>query len=83
VGAFKIPFVSPVSTICPDFIKLCDAFDIKAKVVSDATQLDQAIIEMRDCPQAYMLIVNTKRDENVYPMIAPGSAHNEMLFNES
>ncbi len=68
------------TAIVPDFIKLFDSFGLIAKVVDQASQVDDAIKEMIASSEPYFLSVITKRDENVYPMIAPGSGHNEMIL---
>jgi len=68
--------------ICPDFIKLCDSFDIKAKIVENPSYLDDGINEMLEENKPYLLIIKTKRDENVFPMIAPGAGHREMLLGQ-
>lgn len=69
-------------SISPDFTQLCKAFGIECEVVSDAKELDNAIIKMHKSDKPYMLVVKTKREENVYPMIAPNSGHNEMILKD-
>ncbi len=72
------------TSITPDFVKLCESFDIKASVVEKLSDLEGGINAMlEDANAPYLLVVNTKRDEDVYPMIAPGAGHSEMLFEKS
>jgi len=64
----------------PNFVMLCASFGIKAKVVDKVENVTAAIEEMVNYEGAYFLSVLTKRKMDVYPMIAPGKAHNEMIF---
>ncbi|QED22881.1 biosynthetic-type acetolactate synthase large subunit [Candidatus Deianiraea vastatrix] len=66
--------------ICPDFIALCASFGICAKFVDKPSEVDAGICEMMSHNGAFLLVVRTKRDENVYPMIPPGAGHSEMLL---
>lgn len=67
----------------PDFITLCNAFEIKCSVVEKIEDLENNMNKMLENPnEPYLLVVNTKRNENVYPMIPPGAGHNEMMFKE-
>jgi acetolactate synthase-1/2/3 large subunit len=74
---------SNLSTVNPDFIKLTESFGAKACRATNTIELKQALSDMMLCNESpYLLEVAVKPDENVYPMIAPGKGHNEMLFKE-
>lgn len=62
----------------PDFLKIVDGYGIRAKRVSKREDLEAAITEMLETPDAFFLEVVVETECNVLPMIAPGSAVSEM-----
>jgi acetolactate synthase-1/2/3 large subunit len=64
----------------PDFMKLADSFGIKGIECSNPKELDEKIMAMisHDGPVLFNCIVS--QNENVFPMIPAGSAHNEILL---
>jgi len=62
----------------PDFVKIVEGYGIQAKRVSKREDLDAAIKEMLELPDAYFLEVVVETESNVLPMIAPGAAVSEM-----
>lgn len=62
----------------PDFVALGEAFGIKGVYVDDANKLEDAIkgIIAHDGP--VIADIRVAREENVYPMIPAGAAHNEI-----
>ena len=71
------------SAICPDFDILMSSFGIKSKTISNPNEIENSIKEMVDYKGAFFLQIEVKRDENVYPMIAPNSAHNEIILKDN
>jgi acetolactate synthase-1/2/3 large subunit len=71
------------SEALPDFVKLAEAFGAKGICVSDAAELDDAIIEMieHDGPVVFDCLV--EKHENCFPMIPSGEPHNKMLLGEA
>lgn len=63
----------------PDFVKLAEAFGVKGMKVSDPSELRGAIAAMLAHDGPVLLDVRVKRDENCYPMVAPGKSNAEML----
>ncbi|HCH69253.1 MAG TPA: acetolactate synthase large subunit [Colwellia sp.] len=66
----------------PDFIMLATAFDIKAKQITQKSEVTAAIKEMLDHDGAYLLQVKIDAQENVWPLVPPNSANNEMMESE-
>jgi acetolactate synthase-1/2/3 large subunit len=66
----------------PDFVKLAEAYGAKGIRVESPAELDKGIQEMMDYngPVIFDCVVN--QNENVYPMIPSGKAHNEMLLGK-
>jgi acetolactate synthase-1/2/3 large subunit len=63
----------------PDFVMLATAFDIKAKQITQKDEVTAAIKEMLDHDGAYFLQVKIDAQENVWPLVPPNSANNEMM----
>ncbi len=63
----------------PDFVKLADAYGIKGMRIDRRDQLEGAIAEMLAYDGAVVLDAHVTRDENCYPMVAPGKSNSQML----
>jgi acetolactate synthase I/II/III large subunit len=63
----------------PDFVKLADAFGVKGMTVERPEDLEGAIAEMLAHDGPVLLDVRVKRDENCYPMVAPGKSNAQMV----
>jgi len=63
----------------PDFVMLATAFDIKAKQITQKSEVTAAIKEMLDHDGAYLLQVKIDAKDNVWPLVPPNSANNEMM----
>nr|WP_305072023.1 biosynthetic-type acetolactate synthase large subunit [Paraeggerthella sp. Marseille-Q4926] len=63
----------------PDFVKLADAYGWQGERVEHPDQLDAALARMLEAPGPYLLDVAISRDQNVYPMVAPGRALDEVM----
>ncbi len=66
----------------PDFVKLAEAYGAKGIRCSDPNDLDRAIQEMIDTPGAVIFDCVVVGEENCFPMIPSGKAHNDMILAE-
>ena len=64
----------------PDFVKLAEAYGAHGIRVSDPADLDAAITEMIETPNAVIVDCLVDKMENCFPMIPSGKAHNEMIL---
>ena len=64
----------------PDFVKLADTFGMVGLVAHKATDLDDLIAEMLSTPGPVIADIRVAKEENCFPMIPSGAAHNEMLL---
>ena len=55
----------------PDFVKLAEAYDWGAARVTKPDELDEAYRRMLDTEGPYLLDLRIRRDQNVFPMMAP------------
>lgn len=63
----------------PDFVMLAQAFGVKGMIVEHRDQLADALAEMLAHNGPVLLDVRVKRDENCYPMVAPGKSNAQMV----
>jgi acetolactate synthase I/II/III large subunit len=64
----------------PDFVKLAEAYGGHGIRCSDPAKLDDAIREMIACPKPVIFDCLVTKNENCFPMIPSGKAHNEMIL---
>jgi len=63
----------------PDFEMLARAYGVKGIVVEHRADLDQAIADMLAHDGPVLMDVHVRKDENCYPMVAPGKSNAQML----
>ena len=64
----------------PDFVKLAEAYGAKGILVKTPDKVDAALKEMLEHDGLVFLNILVDPRANVFPMIAAGAAHNEMIF---
>jgi acetolactate synthase-1/2/3 large subunit len=69
---------SSVDIESPDFVKLAEAYRIRARCVSERKDLESAIREMFANDDAYLLEVKVGKENNVFPMIPQGCGIGEI-----
>ncbi len=68
------------SEALPDFVKLAESFHAVGMRATEADQLDDVIHAMIASPKAVIADICVAKDENCFPMIPSGAAHNEMIL---
>ena len=68
------------SEALPDFVKLAEAYGATGIRATNPGELDEAITQMINTPGAVIFDCVVSKDENCFPMIPSGAAHNEMLM---
>ncbi|GAN55738.1 biosynthetic-type acetolactate synthase large subunit [Tanticharoenia sakaeratensis] len=68
------------SEALPDFVRLAEAFQGKGLRATHVGELDAVIREMLAHDGPVVADICVAQDENCYPMIPSGAAHNEMLL---
>ncbi|MEO1240361.1 MAG: acetolactate synthase 3 large subunit [Pseudomonadota bacterium] len=64
----------------PDFVKLAEAYGAVGMRAETPAELDGKIQEMIDVQRPVIFDCVVTKEENVFPMIPSGAAHNEMLL---
>jgi len=68
------------SASLPDFVKLADTFNMTGLVAQTADDLDSVITQMLETPGPVIADIRVAKEENCFPMIPSGAAHNDMLL---
>jgi acetolactate synthase-1/2/3 large subunit len=63
----------------PDFELLAQAYGVKGMMVTDRSQLSSAVAAMLAYDGPVLMDVHVRKDENCYPMVAPGKGNHQML----
>lgn len=63
----------------PDFVKLADAYGIKARAVKTKEETIEAIQEAQAHDGPFLLDFQVEEFTNVYPMVAPGKSNADMI----
>lgn len=63
----------------PDFVKLAEAYDVKAYRIDTAEEAEEVFQEALLSDEPVLIDCRVKQLENVYPMVAPGKGLDEMI----
>jgi acetolactate synthase-1/2/3 large subunit len=63
----------------PDFVKLAEAYGVKGMLIQSRDQLKDAIAQILAHDGPVLADVQVKRNENCYPMVAPGKSNAQMI----
>jgi acetolactate synthase-1/2/3 large subunit len=64
----------------PDFIKIAEAYNIRANKVTEQKNLKAALEEMLKSPTSYFLEVVVEKEDNVFPMVPAGAGVAEVIL---
>ena len=67
----------------PDFVKLAEAYGALGIRAEHPDELDAKIMQMIDSPLPVLFDCRVTKDENCFPMIPSGKAHNEMILGDA
>jgi acetolactate synthase I/II/III large subunit len=70
------------SEALPDFVKLAEAYGGTGIRATEPGELDDKIMEMINTPGPVIFDCRVDQEENCYPMIPSGAAHNEMILGQ-
>lgn len=63
----------------PNFEMLASAYGVKGMVIANRNDLQAGVAEMLDHDGPVLMDVHVRKDENCYPMVAPGKSNAQML----
>ena len=66
----------------PDFVKLAEAYGGVGIHCDRPDELDAKIMQMIETPKPVIFDCRVEKNENCFPMIPSGKAHNEMILGE-
>lgn len=64
----------------PNFITIAKGYGIKGKKVTERANLEDALKEMYESKEAFLLEVVVENEENVFPMVATGASVSEITL---
>lgn len=64
----------------PNFCMISEGFGVKAKKITQASELESSVKEMLDYDGPFLLHVMVEKEDNVFPMIASGKAVDEIVL---
>ncbi len=69
-----------IDALYPDYVKIANGFGLPARRVHKREELRDAVQEMLDSPEAFVLDVITPYTEHVMPMIPAGKSVDQMII---
>jgi len=63
----------------PDFVALAAVFGIKGQTITKASEVDDAVQALVDSKGPYILHACIDEQENVWPLVPPGAANDQMV----
>jgi acetolactate synthase-1/2/3 large subunit len=76
---FDARFSETILSDNPDFVRLASAFDIAGETITRKDEVPAAIARMLASDGAYLLHVSISAEENVWPLVPPGAANQDMM----
>jgi acetolactate synthase-1/2/3 large subunit len=70
------------SSSLPDFVKLAEAYGATGIRADTPDELDAKILQMINTPGPVLFDCRVAKDENCFPMIPSGKAHNDMILGD-
>lgn len=64
----------------PNFVAIANGYNIKGRKVTERKDLNEALKEMYESKEAYLLEVVVENEENVFPMITTGASVSEIIL---
>jgi acetolactate synthase-1/2/3 large subunit len=63
----------------PNFVQLANAYDINATIIESSTNLYENFKTIFETPGPFLIDCQIIKDENCYPMVAPGKSNSQMI----
>ncbi|OXY81696.1 acetolactate synthase 2 catalytic subunit [Oceanimonas doudoroffii] len=76
-------FSETILTDNPDFVAMAAAFGIPGETITRKEQVQPAIARMLQADTAYLLHVRISEEENVWPLVPPGVANDQMMESKA
>ena len=73
---------SQTQMLNPDYSLIAQAYGIRYRCVEERSELDDAVREMLDAGEAFLLDVHVRQEGMVYPMVPGGRRMDEILLNK-
>jgi acetolactate synthase I/II/III large subunit len=67
----------------PNFVKIAEGYSVDARKISERNELREALENLLESKNAYLLEVIVEQEENVFPMVPTGASVSEILLKPS
>ncbi|MBB6445248.1 biosynthetic-type acetolactate synthase large subunit [Bacillus benzoevorans] len=74
---------SSVEITAPDFVKLAEAYGLRAKRARNLTESEELLKEAFSDLRPYIMEFDVSEEENVFPIVPPGKNNTDALFNKN
>jgi len=71
---------SGVELLNPDFVMMAKAFGMEAVAVQNVEELRAAINQANCCERPFLIHAKVEKEENVWPMVAPGTSLSDTIY---
>jgi acetolactate synthase-1/2/3 large subunit len=65
----------------PDFVKVAEAYGIKAKLITERSKLKDSIKELINSKEPILIEYKVKQEENVFPMVPANASIDDIRLN--
>jgi acetolactate synthase-1/2/3 large subunit len=72
---------SSTEMVNPDFVKIAEGYGIKGRSIKQRSQLKEAVTEMLDHKESYLLEVHVGKEDNVFPMVPTGASVSDVRLS--
>ncbi len=72
---------SSTEMVNPDFVKIAEGYGIKGRSIKQRSQLKEAVAEMLDHKESYLLEVHVGKEDNVFPMVPTGASVSDVRLS--
>ncbi|WP_305983186.1 biosynthetic-type acetolactate synthase large subunit [Roseivirga thermotolerans] len=72
---------SSTEMVNPDFVKIAEGYGIKGRSIKQRSQLKEAVTEMLNHKESYLLEVHVGKEDNVFPMVPTGASVSDVRLS--
>ncbi|MEC7755818.1 biosynthetic-type acetolactate synthase large subunit [Roseivirga sp. UBA1976] len=72
---------SSTEMVNPDFVKIAEGYGIKGRSIKQRSQLKEAVAEMLNHKESYLLEVHVGKEDNVFPMVPTGASVSDVRLS--
>jgi acetolactate synthase-1/2/3 large subunit len=63
----------------PDFVRLAEVFQIRGRRIESMSEVAPALKDLLNAKESYLLHVKIEPEQNVWPLVPPGAANDDLM----